>query len=185
MEVEDYYCTKCRNRNLLHEGDRIAFAGDMSHFSLEPLIKKAEFKGLRNHGLSKHAKVLVTKNVKVPSRSINRAKAMGIPVLSEAKFAAEIARICPGDWGKPKKPPFSISIIKGSTVLYIGADESELAALNKFLKSREAKLVSRMTTALTAAVCSNLMKENGGKIKVLDRLGVPAYAFSRLRLNQK
>ena len=182
LEIEDFYCTKCKNKRFLHEGDRVAFAGDMAHFALEPLIKHAQFKGIRNVGLDKNSKALVTKKIDIQSKSIKYAKSMKIPIWTPEKFTTELAKICSGDWGKPKKPPFSTLVVKGSMVFYLGKDKEELQVLKKYVESRGGRIVGRMTRGVAAAVSTNLLKDYGGKIKVLDRLGVPTYSFNRLKL---
>ena len=172
-------CQKCKGKRLLHIADKIAFAGDKSHFSLAYLSEAAKISGLRVFGTSDSLDMLITKRINVVSSSITKAKKMGVLILTPDLFEKELTRICDGNIVNKRNPSLKRAIQDGGKVYPIGLNREEERVFLTFLEKNDLLLAHKRVPTVIAAISSTTLL-NSGDAKVLMSMGVPVYNYNRV-----
>ena len=180
MSFDSSKCPKCKGKKIFHIADRVAFAGDKSHFSLGGLADQAKHKGLRVQGVSDDLVALIsTANAKTSS-SVKNARARKIRIMNVAEFESAIKKICEGNVPIESNPPLAKRIATGGKVFAWGLSPEQEKILIGYLKRNGLTRGMVRKESLCLAVTTSLFI-NSGSAKILKSLGVPVYDFSRIK----
>jgi hypothetical protein len=179
MEFNPKKCPKCKGRSTFHIADRVAFAGDKSHFSLGWLSDSAKMEGLRVHGSTDNLVALISKANSRISSSVRTAKSRGIKIMMPEDFEIEIKKVCDGNVSTFRNPTFKSRLKDGGRIFAWGLDTEQEKLLAKFIKRNNMKKTEIRKETLSASITTTIFLKTP-EAKILKALGVPVYDFSRI-----
>lgn len=180
MVFDPIRCRKCHGSRFFHIADRVAFAGDKSHFSLGGLADKAKILGLRVQGSNDDLVALISKANPRTSTSVKKAKMRGVRIMGPDEFQKELKLICDGNVPSKPNPRLATLITNGGKIYAWGLSREEEKILASFLKRNGLRRgVMRKESLALAITNSTYIKTSGAKI--LKALGVPVYDFTRIK----
>lgn len=180
MEFDPKSCPKCKGKKRFHVGSRVSFAGDFSHFSLGSLADKAGLLGFRVSGSKTKWDVLVSTATSKNSKSVAKAEAAGILVMSPKEFEGEMKKICLGNMSERPNPVFSSLIRQGGRIYYLGSDREHEAVLERFLKRYGMIRAQHRTKKIVAVVAENLFLDSGDA-RLFRSMDIPIYTYGRIK----
>jgi hypothetical protein len=180
-DVENRFCSKCRNNSILHIGDKVTFAGNKTQFSHSELRHLANLRGLLFTGKQKRVKIGILNPNGAKRIHYKSASHFAEFVMSPDEFKESLKKICRGKLPQERsKPPFKHLLSPGSRVYFLGS-EKQLQTLSKFVEKSGARITNRRTKTMVAVVASKKSISTGQK-DFFRFLGVPVYFFENLKL---
>lgn len=181
QNTQSVYCPKCKNRTLLHIGDKVTFAGNKTQFSHSELRHLANLRGLLFTGKQKKVKVSILNPNGATKEHYKSAISFAEFVMTPNEFKESMKKICRGKLSPEKnKPPFNQLLSPGSRVYFLG-NEIQSKKFSKSIQNSGARITNRRTKSLVAVVASK-KSISAGQRDFFRFLGVPVYFFENLKI---